>query len=58
MTVASILEIIDGLLKFPNEILALVKMLKGTASEADAAIVAKAQSDWDTLQKTGRPTWD
>jgi hypothetical protein len=58
MTIAAILELINGCLMFSKEIFALIKMLKGTPEEHRQKIMLAAQAEADNFKKTGRPTWD
>lgn len=52
------LEIIVGVLKFPEQVLALVKLLKDTPAESREKIMARIKDESDQLAKTGRPKWD
>lgn len=58
ITAAVIIELITGVLKFPSEVLALVRVLKGTSDEQRQAVVAQVQKMSDDFKNTGRPTWD
>ena len=58
MTFAVILEIILGALKFPSEVLALVRILKDTPEQSREKIMAAMQKEADSFAQTGRPTWN
>jgi hypothetical protein len=58
MTLAAILEIIQGVLKFPAEVLSLIRILRDTPEESREKIMIAMQKESDQLDKTGRPTWD
>jgi len=57
MTLAAILEIIQGVLKFPDSILQLVRVLQATPAEQHQAIILSVQAQSDNYKKTGRPQW-
>lgn len=57
MNVAAVLEIIKGVLKFPGEVLALIRMLRDTPEESREKIMAAARTEADRFAKTGRPEW-
>ena len=44
MTLATILEIIQGVLAFPSEVLSLVRILKGTPEAQREAIMENVQA--------------
>lgn len=58
MTVSAILEIIQGVLKFPDAVLALVRALKDTPEESRQKVLAAMQKEADSLAATGRPDWN
>lgn len=57
MTLASILTIIQGVLQFPAQVTALIKILQATPAQQHDQLVAAMQKEADTLKQTGRPTW-
>lgn len=58
MTLAAILEIIQGVLKFPDAILRLVRVLKATPEEQHQKLVSQIEAEAKQLEETGRPTWE
>lgn len=57
MTIAAVLEIIKGVLSFPDEVLSLIRMLKGTPEENRQKIMLAMQKEADSFEQTGRPQW-
>jgi len=57
MTFSAILEIISGALKFPGQVLALVRLLKDTPEESREKIMIAMQKEADKFAESGRPTW-
>lgn len=55
---ATIIELISGLLKFPQEILLLIKILSKTPVEKQADLMVAIQKEADNYAKTGRPSWE
>jgi hypothetical protein len=55
MTLAAILEMIQGVLQFPGEVLSLVRVLKGTPEAQREAIMASVQAAQAGFSQTGRP---
>jgi len=53
----AILEIIKGVLQFPNAILRLVRVLQKTPQENHEALVKKNEDEASQYEKTGRPSW-
>lgn len=58
LSLQAILEIVSGVLKFPGEVLALIRVLQGTPAEQQSKIMEAIARERDSLEKTGRPTWD
>lgn len=59
MTIAVILEIINGVLKFPTEILKLIRILKQTPEQAHQALIDQISKEAETyLEKGTRPNWN
>lgn len=58
MTLATILEIIKGVLQFPEAILKLIRILRDTPVEQHAKIMEKIEAERKHLEETGRPIWD
>lgn len=58
MVLADWLLIIKGLLAFPKEIAALVKLLEGTSTERHDKIMEAISRESDEVARTGRPRWD
>lgn len=57
MTLAAWIALITAALKFPDSIMALVKILQDTPEEQHDKLVAAIQSEQENMKKTGRPTW-
>lgn len=57
MTVAAWLAVIQGVLQFPQTILALIKILQTTPEAQHQQVLAAAQAEANTIASTGRPTW-
>lgn len=55
MGFAEIIELIKGVLAFPTEILAIIRIFKTTPAENRAKITARIQADQLLEQQTGRP---
>ena len=58
MTVAAVLEIIKGVLQFPDAVLSLIRILKDTPEESREKILVAMRAEADKFQDTGRPNWD
>ena len=58
MTFLEIMALIKGVLAFPQQILALVKLIQGTPEANREAMLAKLHDEALNFQATGRPTWD
>lgn len=56
MSLALILEIISGVLKFPSEVTALIRLLSKSPDEKRQEIAASLQAQLQAFQDTGRPT--
>lgn len=56
MSLAVIFEIILGVLKFPSEVTALVRLLSKSPDEKRQAIMADIQAQSQSFEDTGRPT--
>jgi len=57
MTLATITEIVLGVLKFPETVLKFVKIIQKTPLEKHEALLAKLQEETTKFEETGRPTW-
>jgi hypothetical protein len=57
MTLSAILTLITGVLQFPAAITAVIKALRQTPAEQQAALIATMLAEAQNFQKTGRPTW-
>jgi len=57
MTLALWLEIIKGVLAFPDAVLKLVRVLSSTPQENHDKIINAAQAESDKFKETGLPTW-
>jgi hypothetical protein len=55
MSLTVILEIISGVLKFPGEVLSLIRILKDTPEESREKIMAAMQAESAKFAETGRP---
>lgn len=55
---AGIIEIINGILKFPAAVRSLIILLQKTPVEQHNDLVAGLQKKFDTYEQTGRPSWD
>lgn len=58
MGLAEWLLIIKGVLAFPKEVSALIKLLRGTPAERHANILNKIRAEEADMAQTGRPKWD
>lgn len=58
MTLVTILELIKGLFDFPQQVLALVRVMRATPEENREKIIAAMQKEADSFANTGRPDWD
>lgn len=58
MGLVEILAIINGVLKFPGEVLALIKILQKTPQEKREQIMQSVQAESDKFAAGGRPEWD
>lgn len=56
MTFAGIIEIVKGVLAFPDQILKLIQVLKKTPQEKHDELLAKIASEAKQFEDTGRPT--
>lgn len=54
---AAWLELIKGILAFPDAMLKIVRLMKGTPEAHREALVSAIQVQADHFAKTGRPTW-
>ena len=57
MTFAAILELIKGVLKFPDAVLKLIRVLQKTPAEKRDDILKKMDEEFQKFEDTGRPTW-
>lgn len=57
MSLSAIITLITGVLQFPGQITALIKTLRQTPAEQQAAIMQAMLAEADNFRKTGRPTW-
>ena len=57
MGVAEWLALLTGLLKFPRELLDLVKFLQDTPEENRQEAAASVRKSIDVFRKTGRHEW-
>jgi hypothetical protein len=57
MTITMFLQLLSGVLQFPNEFLALYNALKTTPEEQHTQLVAAIQKEQTNIQQTGRPNW-
>jgi hypothetical protein len=57
MTLSAWVALITTALKFPDSVMAMIKMFQQTPEEQHQKIVAAAQAESASLQTTGRPTW-
>jgi hypothetical protein len=58
MSLTVILNLIVGVLQFPDAISKLLAVLRQTPAEQQAALVATMLAEAQNFQKTGRPTWN
>lgn len=56
MSLALILEIIAGVLKFPSEIAALIRLLSKSPDQKRQEIMADMQKQLQDFENTGRPS--
>jgi hypothetical protein len=57
MSFGVILEIINGVLKFPDAVLKLVRVLQKTPAEKRDDLLKKMDEEFQKFEDTGRPTW-
>lgn len=57
MTLSAIITLITGALQFPAAVTALIKTLRQTPQEQQAALIASMLAEAENFRKTGRPTW-
>jgi hypothetical protein len=57
MQLAAWLEVIKGVLAFPKEVLAIVRLFQKTPEEKHQDLVAAIQKEAAVFQETGRPSW-
>lgn len=55
MGLLEILSLISGVLKFPGEVMALIRLLQGTPEEHRQKIMEAIQKEADSFKNTGRP---
>lgn len=58
MSIGVIFEIILGVLKFPGEISAFIRLISKSPEEKRQEILKNIGVESDKLDKEGRPTWD
>lgn len=51
------LEILQGVLKFPGELLQLIRIIQKTPAEKHDDLVQAAAKESDKWNTEGRPTW-
>lgn len=52
------LELITGILKFPDAILKIIRILQGSPQEHHDAILKSLANEARKFEDMGRPTWD
>lgn len=57
MTLAAWVQLIVGVLKFPEQVMKLIMILKSTPAEKHNDIVSAAEKEAEHFKETGRPTW-
>ena len=57
MTFAAILELINGVLKFPDAVLKLVRALQKTPQEKHEDLLKRMDEEFKRFEETGWPTW-
>jgi hypothetical protein len=58
VALAEWLLIIRGVLAFPKEVAALVRLLSGTPAERRAKVLEKIRAESDAMAQGSRPVWD
>lgn len=58
MTISAILSLIIGILQFPAQMSAFLKILQKTPEEQHNALIASIQAQSAAYQASGRPNWD
>lgn len=56
MSIGIILEIVLGVLKFPTEVSAFIRLISKTPDEKRQEITADIQKQLDAFENTGRPS--
>lgn len=58
MEIAAIIELIRGVLQFPEKVLELIRVLKKTPTEKHDDIMKRISEEKDSFEGGGRPKWD
>jgi hypothetical protein len=58
LSLTAILEIIKGVIRFPGEVLSLVRFLKDAPEESREKIMLAMRKEADEFEQSGRPKWD
>lgn len=57
MTFAMIVELITGLLQFPETVLKFIKIIRGTPQAKHETLLKKLQEEATGFEDNGRPSW-
>jgi hypothetical protein len=57
MSLVAILELISGVLSFPDKILEMIRIFRKTPTERHDEIVKKIAKEAEQFEETGRPQW-
>jgi len=58
MSLKIILEIVLGILKFPDQLLKIIRLFRKTPQEVHEEIMKKVAAEAAKFEESGRPTWD
>lgn len=58
MTALAWLEVIQGVLAFPEAVLKLVRAFKSTPQEQHEDLLKRMDTEFEKMKKEGRPLWD
>lgn len=58
MGLSEILEVIRGVLQFPETILKFIRLLRKTPQDNHETLLIKISEESKKFEDTGRPTWE
>ena len=57
MSIGVILEIINGVLKFPEAVLKLIRVLQKTPAQKHEDLLKRMDEEFTRFEEEGRPSW-